>query len=704
MQDITQKDVFDFLSSQKKPLTFEAILKGLRLKQSHRRTLKRHLKNLINENLVFLLNNNLYSTKTQAKSSPKLLRGIFQGTSSGYGFVLPEELNTDDIFIPRRYTAGAMDADRVQVELINTQTSEGRIVKILSRANKYLRGSIFSSGYKNKIFYFIPSNKRIPYEFLVMPKDLNSAKVGDKVLAEVVLYPQERKPSAVKVLKLLKSPQSITEDIEGIIDEYALAREFAPEVSKYAKTLKSPYTDSDLHSRIDLRDIFTVTIDGETAKDFDDAVSISKSGTDYILYVHIADVSHFVPESSCIDLEAKRRGNSYYFPDRVIPMLPKQLSENICSLMPQQDRLTFTVKMRFDQNGTLINAEFFKSLIHSNHRLTYSTVKEILIDCAPQRRQEFNHCLRDLELMQELAELLKQNKANRGCLDFDLPEPEVILDLQGLPENIVKAERNFAHMIIEEFMISANEAVANFIASKGLPMLYRVHEAPEISKLNDVVQFVKLLGIYKGKKLPTNLRQIIDDVANTQYADVVNFLILRSLKQARYHHSNVGHYGLASECYCHFTSPIRRYPDLVVHRILSDIITNSLTASKIKTLEASLPEIVSHCSSTERLANEVEATTLLAYRCWFMKDKIGEEFKAKVMSLSHHGMKVRLDDYFVEGFVHVSTIKDDYYIFDEQTMTLRGKRTKRTFKIADTVTVRLDRVSIDDREIYFGLV
>jgi ribonuclease R len=449
-----------------------------------------------------------------------------------------------------------------------------------------------------------------------------------------------------------------------------------------------------------------VTIDGERAKDFDDAISIKRTDDGYRLWVHIADVGFFVGWDSLIDKEARKRGTSVYFPDRVIPMLPKELSEDLCSLRPKVERMAFTVEMDFDMHGERTDTRFYPSIINSNERMTYTSVKKILVDEDRKERQKYNYLLQDFEMMGELCNILKSRRLKRGSLDFDLPEPEVLLDIQGNPENIIRAERNFAHMIIEEFMIAANEAVAGHLEALNIPSLYRIHEEPDPMKLEGIMKIISSLRILKKTKTitPKDFSDLIKQIQGTPEEEIINHMILRSLKQAKYSPINVGHFGLASESYTHFTSPIRRYPDLVVHRILREVLTKKhLGDKRIKDLESLLPDIAFHSSRMERQADEAERAVLSAMRVWFMRDKVGEEFEGKVVSVTPYGLKIRLKDYYVEGFLHVSYMTDDFYQYDEKSLSLHGVHRKKRFTIGKELKVRIDRVDMEEREIVLGI-
>ena len=421
--------------------------------------------------------------------------------------------------------------------------------------------------------------------------------------------------------------------------------------------------------------------------------------------VHIADVGYYVPWGSALDIEARKRGTSTYFPDRVIPMLPKELSEDLCSLRPEVERLAFTVEMDYDNNGGRKGVRFYPSLIQSDERMTYTSVRKILIEEDPDERKRYKHLLGEFELMQELCNLLRAGRLERGSLDFDLPEPEILLDLQGNPEAIIRAERNFAHMVIEEFMIAANEAVAGHLEKLGIPSLYRIHEEPDPMKLEDIMKVIGPLR-KQGKKglKPKDFASLLASIKDTPEEEVINYIILRSLKQARYSPVNVGHFGLASESYTHFTSPIRRYPDLVVHRILREVLTRKrLSDTRTKELESSLADIAFTSSRRERLADEAEKKVVDAMRVWFMKERVGEKFHGKVVGITPVGLRVRLDDYYVDGFIHVSYLTDDFYQFDDRIMQMVGRNTRRSFRIGQPLTLRVDKVDMTEREILFGL-
>ena len=697
---LNKETVFDFFKGKTKPFSFKEIIQLMDLSKPEARSLKRVLRDLVREGEIVLTRKGLYGPAEEMN----LLTGYFEAHRDGYGFVISEKPGERDLFIPARGTFGAMNGDRVIVRVENWKRREGRIIRILERVCTKVVGKIEIT----KTATFIrPKNKSVPFDLYVGPQDRGKAKNGDNVLAEIISYPTEKRPPSARVIKVIEKPEDPKEEIEAIIDEFGLPRRFPKSVTDatkilYGKSVQQRATEK----RKDLRDLATVTIDGERAKDFDDAVSVALLEHGYRLWVHIADVGHYVPWDSPVDIEARKRGTSVYFPDRVIPMLPKELSEDLCSLRPKTDKLAFTVEMDFDRFGRRLGARFYPSVIKSDERMTYTSVKKVLVDNDPEEREKYDYLLRDFELMGELCGVLRSTRLERGSLDFDLPEPEVLLDLQGNPEAILKAERNFAHMIIEEFMISANEAVAEYLEKRKVPNLYRIHEEPDPRKLEDILKVLKSLGkLTRSTVKPKDFSAILKSIKGAAEEEIINYIVLRSLKQARYSSINVGHFGLASASYSHFTSPIRRYPDLVVHRILREVLDKKLLSDRRgKELEGMLPDIAFSSSRMERLADDAEKVVLKAMRVWFMKDRVGEEFEGKVVGVSPYGLRVRLNEFYVEGFLNLSSLTDDYYQYNDKTMRLSGRHTNRSFRLGQGLRLRVDRVDMEEREIIFGIL
>lgn len=697
------KDILKSFFKEKitSPVGFREIVFKLDLTPRERRSLKRLLREMVNEGDIVRTRKGLYGHAEEMS----LITGYFEAHREGYGFVILEMPGERDIFIPARATLGAMHNDRVVARLENRKRREGRIIRILERTYARVAGTFEAD---RAGFYVRPKKRSVPFDLYIGQKDVGRAKDGDNVIAEIVAYPTDKRPPAGRIIKVLEKPETTAAEVEGIIEEFNLPRKFPQNVHEEAKNLyaRSQKIEHRIQKRKDLRSLITVTIDGERARDFDDAVSIEKTDKGFTLWVHIADVGFYVTWDSHVDLEARKRGTSVYFPDRVIPMLPKELSEDLCSLKPKVDRLAFTVEMDFDKYGERINQRFYPAIINSNERMTYTSVKKILIGNDAKERGKYDYLIDSLEIMGELCNILKSRRLKRGSLDFDLPEPEVLLDIQGNPENIIRAERNFAHMIIEEFMIAANEAVAEYLECSGVPTLYRIHEEPDPLKLEEVMMVITSLGVLKGIKgiKPKDFASLLGQIQGLPEEEVISHMILRSLKQARYSTLNVGHFGLASGSYSHFTSPIRRYPDLIVHRILREVLTKKhLSDKRLKYLGSVLPDIAFHSSRTERQADEAEREVLDAMRVWFMKDRVGNEFAGKVVSVAPYGLRVRIEDYHVEGFLHVSYITDDFYRYDDNTMSLYGIHKKKKFSIGTELNVRIDRVDMEDREIVLGI-
>lgn len=692
-----------FREKSGKPLSFKEIVELMGLSRPEGRGLKRVLREMLRSGEVVRTRKGLYGPAEDMN----LITGYFEAHRDGFGFVISEKPGERDIFIPPGQGLGAMNGDRVVVRVEEWKRRGGRIIRILERSNTRVAGKLDIT---KTAIYVRPKNKTIPFDLYIAPNDKGDAKHGDTVVAEITAFPTDKRPPAGRIIKIIQKPEDPTSEVEALIDEFSLPRKFPKSVIDETKLL---YGSQQIErgeikalKRKDLRNLSTVTIDGERAKDFDDAVSVGLTEHGYRLWVHIADVGFYVPWGSAIDLEARKRGTSVYLPDRVIPMLPKELSEDLCSLKPKVERMAFTVEMDFDRYGRRVNQKFYPSLIKSGERMTYSSVRKILIDQDPAEREKYDYLLKDFELMEELCGILRSGRLERGSLDFDLPEPEIILDLQGNPEAIIRAERNFAHMIIEEFMIAANEAVAEHLEGLGVPSLYRIHEEPDPMKLEDIMKVVRPLHRLGKKTLkPKDFSVLLRSIKGAPEEEIINYLVLRSLKQARYSPINVGHFGLASESYTHFTSPIRRYPDLVVHRVLRELLTKKLISDKRRQeLETMLPDISFTSSRTERLSVDVERKVIDAMRAWFMKDKVGDEFAGRIVGVTPFGLRVRLNDFYVEGFIHLSYMTDDFYQYNEKTMRLHGRHTNRSFRIGQEVRLRVDKVDMEEREVVFGLL
>jgi len=698
---IDKDQLLKSIKSINRPTSFRGLMDHLGLPKRASRELKRILKQLVNGGEVVRTKRGLYGPPEEMS----LVNGYYEAHREGFGFVILEKPGQRDLFIPARASMGAMDNDVVIARVENWQRREGRVVRVLRRAFHRVAGRIEAEG---RNLYLRPKHVKMPFDIYIPAKDRGDAREGDTAVVEITVYPTDNRPPTGKVVKVLKEPESPKAEVEAVIDEFNVPRRFPSHVLHAAAALlgEAGQEFPVQRGRKDLSSLKTVTIDGERARDFDDAVSIELTAEGYRLYVHIADVSSYVQWNDTIDLEARSRGTSVYLPDRVSPMLPPALSEELCSLKPGVKRMTFTVEMLYDRKGNRVSERFYPSLIVSNERMTYTAVSRIIVDSDPEERQRYDALLGEFELMAELCGLLRAKRMERGSLDFDLPEPEVILDLEGRPERIINAERNFAHVVIEEFMIAANEAVAEFVESRGVPCIFRVHEEPNESKLAEIQAVAFGVGKMRKRDIGVkDLPSILSEIKGNPAEEVINYIILRSLKQARYSVTNVGHFGLASRSYTHFTSPIRRYPDLIVHRILKDILGSrkGIPEKRLRMYESVLPDIAMHSSRTERMAEEAEREVVDAMRVWFMRERVGEEFAARVVGITPYGMRLRLKEFYVEGFLRISSLGDDYYQYSERDLSLCGKYRKRCFRIGDEITVRVERVDMQERSVVLGV-
>jgi ribonuclease R len=696
---LSADEILRLMEEEDHPLLIREVLRLLRLPKDKRQRVREIFRDLADEGKIVKIRGNRYGLPIKMN----LVVGRVKCHPDGYGFVIPEKEGEQDIFINPRNLKEAMHGDRVvaRVESIRKKGKEGSVIRILERGlrkvvGRFMRGKNYS--------YIIPEDERIAQEVFIPEGETKRARPNQIVVAEITRYPTERVRPEGRVTHILGYPDDPEVEPQIIIHKYDLPHRFPSTVLKEARDLPVIPSPDDYQGRVDLRDIPTFTIDGEKARDFDDAVSIQKEEDGGMaLYVSISDVSRYVEEGTALDEEAYLRGTSVYFPDRAIPMFPPELSNEICCLHPDSDRLTLTVELRYDDRGNEKAVRFYPSVIHSNERLTYTIVRKILLDGDPELKRKFEPLLPSLELMGDLSQTLRQKRIKRGALDFDLPEPEIILDLQGETEGIIRAERNLAHQIIEEFMIAANEAVAHFLEENGFPSIYRVHEPPKGEAVDEFRRFVSHLGhkMKKDAEDPSKeLQRVLFEVKGRPEERVVNSILLRSMKWAKYSANNVGHFGLASKSYTHFTSPIRRYPDLIVHRILKRV----LSKKEGRASEEMLVRKAEHLSRRERVAMEAEREILDRYRVRFMKDKIGEVFKGVIGGVAAFGFFVELQDIFVEGMVRVTSLYDDYYQYHEKRYCLVGERTHKTFKMGDEVVVRVDRVDVERRHIDFGLI
>ncbi|MGA2465022.1 MAG: ribonuclease R [Thermodesulfobacteriota bacterium] len=703
--DLSAEQILQLMEEEDRPLLSREIIRHLGLRGELKQRTKELLKDLAEEGKIVRIRGNRYGLPLKMN----LVVGKVRCHPDGYGFVIPEAEGEEDIFISPRNLKEAMNGDRVvaRVESIRKKGREGKVIRILERGFHKVVGKFMKAKHYS---YLIPEDERILQEVYIPEGETKRARPNQLVVAEITQYPTERGRPEGRVIHILGYPDDPEVEPQIIIHKYDLPHRFSSAVLKEARSLPLTPSSYEYQDRVDLRGIPTFTIDGENARDFDDAVSIEKEKDGLKLYVSISDVSHYVKERSPLDEEAFLRGTSVYFPDRAIPMFPPELSNELCCLQPKLDRLTLTVELRYDMDGEKREIRFYPSVICSNERLTYTIVKRILVNEDAELRDKFRSLLPSLEWMTDLSQRLRQRRIERGTLDFDLPEPEVILNLQGETKEIIRAERNLAHQIIEEFMIAANEAVAHFLEESGSPSIYRIHEPPGREAIDEFRRFVSHLG-YKIRKesdhSPKELQKVLLEVKGRPEEKVVNNILLRSMKWAKYSAKNLGHFGLASDAYTHFTSPIRRYPDLMIHRILKRILSKRdgrISEVVDSTLREELAKKADHLSRRERVAMEAEREILDRYRIRFMRDKVGDVFEGVISGVTAFGFFVEMKDIFVEGLVRVTSLHDDYYQYHENRYCLIGERTHKTFRIGDEVKVRVDRVDVERRHIDFGLV
>ncbi|MCM3388684.1 ribonuclease R [Ureibacillus chungkukjangi] len=638
-----------------------------------------------------------------------LLKGKFIGHAKGFGFVTPEEPGMDDIFIPPHEVNGALNGDIVLIRVLKETSGdrrEGTVSKVIERSQTTFVGTYQA----NRSFGFVVTDdKKLNMDIFVTKEDSLGAVDGHKVVVEVTNWPDEIKSATGMITKILGHKNDPGVDILSIIYKHGIPPEFPQQVVDAAGEVPDEIKPADLVGRRDLRDQMIVTIDGADAKDLDDAVTVTKNedGT-YKLGVHIADVSYYVTEGSIIDEEAYDRATSVYLTDRVIPMIPHRLSNGICSLNPQVDRLTLSCEMVIDQNGRVVEHEIFQSVIKTVERMTYTDVYKILEEEDEELIKRYEKLVPMFKDMEDLAEILRSKRMERGAIDFDFKESKVLVDEDGWPQDIILRERTVAERLIEEFMLAANETVAEHFHWMNVPFIYRIHEDPKPEKLQRFFEFVTNFGLVvkgSGNSVhPKALQEIIKAIEGMPEEPVISTMLLRSMQQAKYYAESIGHFGLSTDYYTHFTSPIRRYPDLIVHRLIRTYLIEG-DVSKETTFKWAqiMDEIADHTSERERRAVDAERDTDALKKAQYMSDKIGEEFEGMVSSVTNFGIFVELPN-TIEGLVHISNMTDDYYRFDDRQMIMVGEHTGRIFRIGDEVKVRVANVTIEESSVDFEVV
>lgn len=654
----------------------------------------------------------LILTKKGKYTSPNQM-GLFVGKlvshKKGFGFVESDEEYTQDLFIPADSLNGAMHNDRVIAEITTPATdekrAEGRIIKVVERAITDVVGTFQES----KNFGFVlPDNKKFNKDIFIPRKFFNGARGNDKVVCRITQWPTEDRKPEGKIIEILGQKGDRYVEIASVIREHGLPEEFPKKVLDEAEKVAIEIPQEEIDRRLDIRDMNIFTIDGEDAKDLDDAVSIEVlDNGNYKLGVHIADVTHYVKEKSKLDKEALKRATSVYLVDKVIPMLPKTLSNGVCSLNPFEDKLTLSVFMEIDHKGDVVKHDIKETIINSKARMTYTEVSDILEKDDEKLKKTFAKVADDFFTAEKLARILMKRREKRGAIDFDFPEAKIILNNDGDVVDIKQYERRISNRIIEEFMLITNETVAEHFFWLNMPFVYRVHETPAHEKIETLNKFISTFGyVIKGdleSVHPKALQGIIEQIHGKTEEKAISTIMLRSLKQARYSPECVGHFGLAAQYYSHFTSPIRRYPDLQIHRIIKEFLNGKISQKRQDQLAQIVDYASTQSSEREREAELAERDVKDIYKARYMEDRVGEEFVGIVSSVTSFGMFIELDN-TVEGLVRLADMSDDYYIFDENTFTILGERTKKMYRIGDVVKIKVEKVNVDFKEIDFKLL
>jgi ribonuclease R len=692
------------------PATARELAKLLKIPREDRHAFKRDLKALTDDGRLLQIRGNRFGLPDKMD----LIVGRLNTNPSGFGFVVPEgaerapRAERHDIYIASHNLTEAMHGDRVvaRIERQTPKGPEGRIIRVLERASDQIVGRYESD--PGGFGFVVPFDRRVLTDVHVPTGQSSSAEPGEMVLVEITRWPTATRGPVGRIVEVLGQIDEPGVDTQIIIRKFGIPDEHSQEAVDEAKRLGTAVKERDIRGRKDFRDVTTVTIDGEHARDFDDAITIEKlpSGN-YWLGVHIADVSHYVKEASALDEEAYERGTSVYFTERAVHMFPAELATGLCSLNPHVDRLVQSCLMEVDKRGHVVRYETHDGVIHSDARMTYTAVNAILTDHDPAVVEQYRPLVPMFELMRELFVILNQRRRRRGSIDFDLPEAQVILSDEGRIEAIIATERNIAHRIIEEFMLLANETVAAHLVEHDVPALHRVHEAPDLKKVEEFEAFITTLGYSLassgGQIRPKHFQKLIDRIKGEPAERPIAALMLRTMQKARYDATSLGHFGLAADYYAHFTSPIRRYPDLVVHRMLRESRGGALASARRAELEEDLPEAGRHTSEMERRADDAERELLQWKKVRFMADKVGDEFDGYVTGVAPFGMFVELIEHYVEGLVHMSSMADDYYRFVEQQHILTGENTKKVYRLGDRVQVQVVRVDMERRQVDLGL-
>lgn len=722
-----QKVLESLPKSRERGVTAKRLAEALRLSEAQASRLDAYLDEFVRAGLAAAKGGRYWR-----RHAPGLLVGTLRGTRSGHAFVVPgdeKEREKGDLHVGDRAMGAALHGDEVIARVTGTSRRgrEGRVLTVLQHTNQTVVGTFI----RHKSGSFVsPIDERFLYEISIAPADALGASNREVVNVEITRPPAAGRPPSGRVIEVLGQGDAPGIDVEIIIRKHHLAHVFPHAALAEAEAAGGAVTEEQIEGRADLRDRLTITIDGETARDFDDAVSLEELRNGHLLVgVHIADVSYYVREGSALDEEASSRGTSVYFPERAIPMLPERLSTDICSLKPRLDRLTMSALIELHPNGRIVDYRLTPSVIHSRERMTYTAVHEIITNPEGETARAYAH-VRDLLLrMHELTKVLIKLREKRGAIDFDLPEAELLFNDEGKIGGIVRSERNIAHRLIEEFMLLANETVARHLESLNVPLPYRIHEEPNIEKVEEFAEIAATFGhkfSMHGPIPQLGFQRLAREIQGRPEERMLSYLMLRSMQRARYSPRNAGHFGLAMKTYTHFTSPIRRYPDLIVHRVLREVIERGrkseprvvdlgakhalkrvpgavLDEDRETELRASLEVIAEQSSERERAATDAERELMDWRKADFMADRVGEEFEGIITSVKEFGLFVELDDFFVEGLVHISTLDDDLYEYQERKHRLVGRRTSRELRLGDPVRVLVNRVDRARHLIDFSL-
>ena len=690
------------------PAAMRELLQILKVPREERTTFKRHVKSLVSSGELIQIRGHRFGLPEKMD----LYVGRLQTNPAGYGFVTPERPleNGGDVYISGPMLNEAMHGDRVVVRIERIKDggrAEGRVIRILERSNTTIVGRYDRD--ENGMGYVAPFDRRVLMDIFVPPGQEGGGSPGEMVIVELTRWPTSTRGAIGHVSEVLGDINAPGVDTEIIIRKYGIPDRHSNEAIAEAVRMGTQVSERDIRGRSDFRGIPTVTIDGEHARDFDDAITIEKlPNGNYWLGVHIADVSHYVQEASALDREAYDRGTSVYFPERAVHMFPSELATGLCSLNPHVDRLVQSCFMEIDRRGQVVRHEFHDGVINSNERMTYTAVNGILTDHDPALLKQYAPLVPMFELMRELFQILNDARRRRGSIDFDLNEAEVIMDEGGVVEAIIALQRNVAHRIIEEFMLLANETVATYLESQEAPTLYRIHEEPDILKVAKFEEFISGFGYSLAAPAnalrPRHFQKLLEKLDGKPEEKPIAMVMLRTMQKARYAPENLGHFGLASPSYTHFTSPIRRYPDLVVHRALRAARQQTLADEAREEWIEEMPEVARHTSEMERRADDAERELVQWKKVKFMADKVGDEFEGYVTGVAAFGLFIELIEHFVEGMVHVSTMADDYYRFVEGAHLLRGENTHKVYRLGDKVKVQVIRVNMELRQVDLGLV